>query len=98
MMLWSVNLKMPNDKVLNMLGLARRAGKLSLGHDASEASVKDFSASLCLVSSDASQRLKDEMINLCEQNRLKTRFCQTQYSMNELGMCLGAKTTAVLVE
>ena len=44
------------DKALSLLGLARRAGKLSLGHDATLASVKAKRAALVILSADASER------------------------------------------
>lgn len=83
-----------NDKALNMLGMARRADKISLGHDASVSAIKDGKARLCILSSDASERLKDEMSTLCESRKtVHTVFDRT---MDELGAALGYKTTAVL--
>ncbi len=94
MTVWRVSLKMNDLKALNLLGLARRAGKISLGHDASEAQIKAGGAYACIVSGDASERLKNEMESLCSAN--KTKLIRTEYTMNELGMCLGSKMTAVL--
>ncbi len=85
---------MNDAKALNLLGLARRAGKISLGHDASEAQIKSGGAYACIVSGDASDRLKNEMESLCRAN--KTEFISTEYTMNELGKRLGSKKTAVL--
>ena len=42
------------NKALGLLGLARRAGKLCLGHDAVKAAVQNGTACLCLLSCDAS--------------------------------------------
>ena len=49
-----------NEKFLNMLGLARRAGKLSPGHDAAFSSIQKGKAKACFLCSDASDRLKEE--------------------------------------
>lgn len=85
-----------NNKISGLLGMARRANRLSLGHDASEAAIKDLSARVCVVSDDASDRLKEEMRKLCELSPAKPELIFTELTMNELGMCLGAKSTAVL--
>ena len=79
-----------NDRALGLLGIARRASALSLGHDAALSSVKEGRAS------DSSERLKDEFISLCEKTGGKTPALTLGCTMNDLGRCLGAKMTAVL--
>lgn len=83
-----------NDKVLNLLGIARRAGKISIGHDASVTDIKGKKAALCLLSANASERLKDEMSHLCQS--FKSAIIISSYSMEELGIALGSKSIAVL--
>lgn len=83
-----------NNKALNLLGMARRADKISLGHDASVASIKEKKAWLCVLSQDASERLKNEMSRLCETGKAECTVIDC--TMNELGASLGYKTTAVL--
>lgn len=85
-----------NNKVSGILGIARRASKLSLGHDASQASIKEYKARLCITASDASDRLKEEFRLLCNNTNGKTSLIITNYTMDEIGMCLGSKKTAVL--
>ena len=51
---------MMDDKALGLLGIARRAGRLSLGHDAAKGAVLAGKARLCLISADASERLERE--------------------------------------
>lgn len=84
------------NKVSGILGIARRASKLSLGHDAAETAIKDFKAKLCLVAVDASDRLKEEFTHICENTNGRTPLIITAYTMDEIGMCLGSKKTAVL--
>ena len=50
-----------NPKFLSLLGMCRRAGKLSCGHDGAIGSVRSKSAKLCLLSSDSSERLRKEI-------------------------------------
>ncbi len=49
-----------NPKLLSLLGMARKAGKLSCGHDGAIGSIRSKSAHLCFLSSDSSQRLRLE--------------------------------------
>ena len=51
---------MNNAKWLSMLGLARRAGKLAMGHDLALQSVRDGKAQLVLTARNASPRLVRE--------------------------------------
>ena len=53
---------------LNVLGICRRANKLSMGHDACKDAVRGKKASLCLVSCGASDRTFKEFTNLCRAN------------------------------
>lgn len=85
-----------NDRALGLLGIARRASALSLGHDAALSSVKEGKACVCILASDSSERLKDEFISLCEKTGGKTPAITLGCTMNDLGRCLGAKMTAVL--
>ena len=80
-----------NDRALGLLGIARRASALSLGHDAALSSVKEGRASVCILASDSSERLKDEFISLCEKTGGKTPALTLGCTMNDLG-----KMTAVL--
>lgn len=50
-----------NLKFLSLLGMCRRAGKLSCGHDGAIGSVRSKTAKLCLLSSDSSERLRKEI-------------------------------------
>ncbi len=81
-------------KTLGMLGMARRANKTSLGHDAALESLNKGDSKLIVTSSDASERLCGEFENACK--RTGTAYLKTKYTMNETGAALGAKTTAVL--
>ena len=54
-----------SEKALRMLGLARRAGKLILGSDASADAVRGGKAYLAIMASDASDRTKKLIKNKC---------------------------------
>ena len=52
---------MPDSKVLSLLGLATKAGKISFGHDAVLGAIGRHKAKGILLASDASARLEREM-------------------------------------
>ena len=49
-----------NDKQLSLLGLCKKADRLSMGHDSSIAAIVHGKAKVCLLCTDASDRLKKE--------------------------------------
>lgn len=57
---------MVSDRVISMLGLAERAGKIASGEFAVEKAVKSYRAHLVIVASDASDNTKKMFRNMCE--------------------------------
>ena len=55
------------NKYMSMLGLARRAGRLAMGHDMALDSIRRKKAKLLLFTSDASPRLKEEFSRASER-------------------------------
>lgn len=55
-----------NKKVLSLVGLATKAGKVVSGEFATEKSVKSGKALLVLVADDASENTKKKFRNMCE--------------------------------
>ena len=74
--------------VLGYLGLARRAGKLSIGHDAALLSVRRGTAHLVLLTNDASPRHQREL----EAAGFKEKTAVIPYDMNETGVATGKKS------
>ncbi|MCD8011154.1 MAG: ribosomal L7Ae/L30e/S12e/Gadd45 family protein [Lachnospiraceae bacterium] len=58
-------MKKYQDRVLSMLGMAKRAGRLVSGEFAVEKAVKTGKASLVVVASDASENTKKSFQNMC---------------------------------
>ena len=54
------------DKVLQLLSLSMRAGKISSGEFQTEESVKGGQAFLVVIASDASDNTKKKFTNMCE--------------------------------
>ena len=83
---WQGRLTMAD--VLGYLGLARRAGKLSIGHDAALLSVRRGSAHMVLLTTDASPRHLREL----EAAGFKEKTAVIPYDMNETGVATGKKS------
>ena len=85
-----------NDSALNLLGLCRKAGKLSPGHDACKASINQGRASLCLICSDASQRLNEEITALAE--KAGVRIFDVDYSMMDIKAAISFKAAVLAID
>ncbi|MCR4563466.1 MAG: ribosomal L7Ae/L30e/S12e/Gadd45 family protein [Clostridiales bacterium] len=86
---------MNNDKFSGLLGLCRKANKLSVGHDESKISVKSKKASLCLLAEDSSDRLKEEFKTLCEESSVT--FIEVPYKIEQFAFIIGSKAAVITV-
>lgn len=89
---------MLKNKTLSMLGLARRAGKLSMGHDMAEKSIKAHRAKLVLLCSDASKRLVGEFERTLENFGLDVSLVVADITMNEIHFAVGYKAGVMTVD
>lgn len=89
---------MQRDKLFSMLGLARRAGKLSMGHDMAEKAVKSHKAKTVLFCSDVSDRLVKEFEKTIENAKSSAQIYVTDISMNEIHFCTGYKAGVMTLD
>jgi len=79
--------------VLQLLGLAQRAGGISSGEFMTETSVKEGKSFLVVVATDASSRTKKQISDMCKYNKVAYR----EYSDKEsLGHAIGKEFRASL--
>ena len=84
---------MKQDKVLSLLGLARRAGQTRSGEFQVEESVKSRKAKLVILASDASDNTVHKFENLCKRCRIKL----VRYGTKEqLGHALGQEYRVIV--
>lgn len=88
---------MANDKTLSMLGLARRAGKLSMGHDMALQALLKNKAKLILFCSDVSPRLINEFNTTMEKHKMNTAVVKTNYTMDEIYFSVGYRAGVMTV-
>jgi len=77
-----------------LLGLARRAGKLSFGTESSEDTIKRGKAKLVLVAKDSSDRTKKNFEQLCKMKNVPIYITGT---IEELSQSIGQVNKAVVV-
>ncbi len=83
-----------NDELLSMLGLARRAGRLSPGFDAAADAMKKRRACLLLLANDLSRRTFDAAVGLAVQNGVE--YVRCSYDMQTLGKAIGRRMTGII--
>lgn len=86
---------MNNDKVLSLLGLCQRAGKLGSGEFICEKTLKQKGeAKLVILAEDASENTKDKFISSCNYNKVPIRFYSDKES---IGHAIGKGIRASIV-
>lgn len=81
-----------------MLGMARRAGKLSMGHDMAVKSIKTKNAYALIFASDVSPRLIKEFDSVRENYYPNLVSLNVEETINELHMALGYKAGVITVD
>lgn len=81
------------DKLLSMLGLAKRAGKVSSGGVGCEQAIKGKAAQLVIIAANASENTKKSFNNSCTYYGVRA----IEYSDTEsLGRAIGTEERAVV--
>lgn len=92
---------MNENKLHSLLGLSRKAGKLSLGHDASLYALLRGNAALCLLSQDASERLEAEFRRVAQQNEKQpgqeVPVMRIPFTMDEIGQAVSLRSAVLTV-
>ena len=84
---------MKPNKVFSLLGLATRAGRTASGEFMTEKSVKNKTAALVIVGTDASANTKKNFRNMCEYHKVPICFYSDKES---LGHAMGKEMRASL--
>ncbi len=80
---------MNDDRLLSLLGLCKRAGRLSWGHDTCVAAVENGRARVFLLASDVSQRTKKDILRAAQEKGITIELLQTDYTMAQLQKATG---------
>ncbi len=82
-----------NDRLMSLLGLTRRAGKIVLGNDPVIDSINLKKAKLVIVASDCSKHTAKGVLSTCHRNNVKAHV--VPYTKEDISLAVG-KYTAVL--
>ncbi len=86
---------MSHNKLLSMLGIARKAGKLSLGNDPAIEAIRNGLAYLILTASDLSQRTLRGICYAAEEKMIEILIIDN--TMDEIEIALGRRTGIIAV-
>lgn len=84
-----------NEKLLHLLGIARRAGRLSLGNDAAVEALRKGKTRLILLAGDLSPRTASGVEFAAKEEEVTV--VHTGATMDEISMALGKRTGVVAV-
>ena len=84
---------MNDEKVLNLIGLAQKAGRVVSGEFMTEKAVKSGEAALVILAQDASDNTKKKFSNMCEFYEVPLRLYAAK---DNLGHAMGKEFRASL--
>lgn len=85
-----------NEKILTLLGFARKAGKLAVGTSATEYSIVRRKSKLALVAGDISKKSAKEINFLCE--KYGTKFAQLNIETYDITKAIGTRAGILSIE
>lgn len=84
---------MINNKILGLIGLAMKAGKVCFGADSVEENVIKKKVKLVIISEDSSERTKNKFIDICEKYNVPVI---TYGNIDSLSKAIGKNNKAIL--
>lgn len=85
---------MPNDPILHLLGLAKKAGRLEIGEEPVGAACRSRQARLVLLAADAAPNTRRRAAHFGEAGNVL--WLETPFAKSELGFILGRSSCAML--
>lgn len=85
---------MPNDPILHLLGLAKKAGRLEIGEEPVGAACRARQAKLVLLAADAAPNTRRRAAHFGEAGNVL--WLETPFPKSELGLILGRSSCAML--
>lgn len=89
---------MDKNKTLSMLGMARRAGKLSMGHDMALKALLNKKAKMLIFANNSSERLQREFKVTMEKNNINVQIFTPDISIAEIHFSCGYKAGVITVD
>lgn len=84
-----------NSKLLSLMGLAKRANRASVGHDAVIEELRRKRLKLVIIATDASQRLEDEFRREKEMAGSDAEIIRIKQTMDEIRQALPSRAGVI---
>lgn len=81
------------DRLLGMIGMAKRAGKTIVGETSYRRAIKEGKAKLVVIAADAADGTKKTVGDSCRYYKVPIIICETK---RQLGIGIGGSETAVI--
>ena len=86
-----------NSKLLSLIGLAKKAGRISVGHDAVLETLKKKKSKLIILASDSSERLEREIQREADFAKTQVEIIRIAETMADIGRALPKKAGVISV-
>lgn len=84
---------MINSKILGLIGLAMKAGKVSFGADSVEESIIKRKVKLVIIAEESSERTKNKFISICEKYNIPVII---DGNIEDLSKTIGKSNKAII--
>ena len=84
---------MINNKICGLLGLARRAGKLTFGTEACLQEIDKNRVNLIIIATDAAERTKMNFVSICNSKKVEWK---EYLNVEEISKAIGQTNKAVI--
>lgn len=84
---------MINNKILGLIGLAMKAGKVSFGADSVEQDIQKKKVKLVIIAEDSSERTKLKFYNICDKFNIPIMIYS---NIEELSKSIGKSNKAIV--
>lgn len=84
---------MVNNKILGLLGLSAKAGKICFGADSVETEIKKKKVNIVIVAQDSSDRTKNKFEKICKENHIKIIIFDT---IENISKSIGKSNKAII--
>lgn len=85
-----------NDKILSLMGICRKAGKITLGNDAVIESMQKHKAKLIIITSDVSKNTEKGVLSQAELHH--TKIITVNRTKEEVGIAIGKYCAVVSID
>lgn len=84
---------MVNNKILGLLGLSAKAGKICFGSDSVENEIRKKKVNIVIVARDSSERTRNKFEKICNENNIRMIIADT---IDNISKAIGKSNKAII--